>query len=101
MFRPTLLISSAALALLVGASIPAIAQTSGGGSGGSLHTEQDTCVSLMDQFNAAKTDNAKAIALAKKGWEDCCGCSEAKISDGVDQLTEALEMINVKPNPDY
>ena len=51
---------------------------------------------MMEQFNDAKTNNMEAMALAKKGWDDCGGSSVHTTEQGVSELEDALKLINIK-----
>lgn len=122
-----LLSTSAAVALLVplSLSVPANAKNSGvqlaqmqiqvasmrshhrsSDEGGNermreIMNNQDRCNSMMDQFDAAKTTNAKAIKLRKKAEVDCGGASPAWTGRGVDEMKDALKMIGIKPSYDW
>lgn len=62
---------------------------------------QDKCNSMMKQFDASKTPNAKAIALGKKAELHCGGVSPAATERGVGEMKSALSMIGMKPVYDW
>jgi len=67
------------------------------GSQNNMAPQGDECISLMRQFDEAKSTNARALALRKSGGNNCADAAKPSKMEGIAQLKRALKMIGAKP----
>ena len=86
--------------LIAACAVSLLLAPAGGGPAGAdnehgVDERRDHCLDLLYWFDAAKTDNAAAIALRDAAERNCRGAPDNTVHNGTEQIRRALQMIGI------